>query len=195
MTKHSSSPTPPPRPPHNAANALSAQGGRSRGAASHDRAIIVLIAAFKLAKGLLLVATGFGALHLLRHDVASSVEHWIAVLPVDPDNRLINRVVVALLAVNRRKLEEISVGTFFYASLFLTEGIGLALGKRWAEYFTSIVTGSFIPLEVYELIHRFSVAKLVVLAINLAVVLYLIGKLRGGASETQLSRTVRRARK
>jgi len=149
-----------------------------RGAVSRDRVIILLIAVFKLAKGLLLVAVGIGALKLLRHDVSSSVAHWVAVLRVDPDNRHINRLVAWLLAVNRRKLEEISVGTFFYASLFLTEGTGLALGKRWAEYFTSIVTGSFIPLEIYELIHHFSVAKLAVVVINGAVVLYLVGRLK-----------------
>ena len=139
---------------------------------------------FKLAKGPLLVAAGIGALKLLRHDVARSVGHWVAVLRVDPDNRQINRVVAWLLAVSRRQLEEISVGTFFYASLFLTEGTGLALGKRWAEYLTSIVTGSFIPLETYELIHRFSVAKLIVAAINGAVVLYLVGRLRGRPSRS-----------
>jgi uncharacterized membrane protein (DUF2068 family) len=91
--------------------------------------------------------------------------------------------------VNRRKLEEISVGTFFYASLFLTDGTGLVLGKRWAEYFTSIVTGSFIPLEIYELIHHFSVAKLTVAVINGAVVLYLVGRLKGGPSRSERFRT------
>jgi uncharacterized membrane protein (DUF2068 family) len=148
------------------------------GAPSRDRVIILLIATFKLAKGLLLVAVGIGAL-LMRHDVASSLAHWVAVLRVDPDNRYINRLVAWLLAVNRRKLEEISVGTFFYAALFLTEGTGLALGKRWAEYFTIIVTGSFIPLETYELIRRFSVGKLIVVATNVAVVLYLALRVQG----------------
>ena len=148
------------------------------GALSGDRTIILLIATFKLAKGLLLVAVGIGALKLLRHDVASSLAHWVAVLRVDPDNRYVNKLVAWLLAVNRRKLEEISVGTFFYAALFLTEGTGLALGKRWAEYFTIIVTGSFIPLETYELIHRFSVGKLIVVATNVAVVLYLALRLQ-----------------
>jgi len=191
MTRPSGSPTPPVPLRNGVRSALHAEQSGSRGTASHDRAIIVLIAVFKLAKGLLLVAGGAGALKLLRHDVASSVGHWVAVLRVDPDNRQINRVVAWLLAVNRRKLEEISVGTFFYASLFLTEGTGLALGKRWAEYFTSIVTGSFIPLEMYELIHHFSVAKLMLVAINGGVVLYLVGRLRGRPSRSRPFRTKR----
>jgi uncharacterized membrane protein (DUF2068 family) len=166
---------------HSSLVPLRGRGGsaKPRGAVSTDRAIILLIAVFKLAKGLLLVAVGVGALKLLRHDVASTLAHWAAVLRVDPNNRHIDRLLVRLLAVNRRKLEAISIGTFFYAALFLTEGTGLALGKRWAEYFTIIVTGSFIPLETYELIHRFSAGKLLVTATNVAVVLYLALRMQG----------------
>jgi uncharacterized membrane protein (DUF2068 family) len=73
---------------------------------------------------------------------------------------------------------ELSFGTFFYAALLLTEGVGLALGKRWAEYFTIIVTSSFIPLEIYQIFHHANVAKIVVLLINVAVVWYLALELR-----------------
>jgi uncharacterized membrane protein (DUF2068 family) len=80
--------------------------------------------------------------------------------------------------VDDRKLKELSVGTFIYSAVFLTEGIGLALSKRWAEYFTIITTGSFLPLEVYELIHRATVPKGVALLLNIAVVVYLVRELR-----------------
>ena len=103
-----------------------------------------LIALFKLIKGMLLVAAGIGALRLLHRDVADVVERWIDVLRVDPDNRFIHSVLVKVLTVNDRSLKEISAGTFAYAALFLTEGTGLLLRKRWAQYFTIIVTGSFL---------------------------------------------------
>ncbi len=45
-----------------------------------------------------------------------------------------------LLSLDDRKLKAIGAGTFFYAALLLTEGIGLLLRRRWAEYFTVIVT-------------------------------------------------------
>ena len=142
------------------------------------RSIILLIAAFKLAKGLLVLAAGLGVLSLLRHDAAGTAAHWVSLIRVDPNNRYIHRFVAGLLGISRRRLEEIGVGTFFYAAVFLTEGTGLALGKRWGEYFTLIVTGSFIPLEVYETIHRFRLAKLAVVAVNVAVVAYLVARVR-----------------
>ena len=125
-----------------------------------------------------MVAAGIGALRLLHRDVADVVERWIDVLRVDPDNRFIHSVLVKVLTVNDRSLKEISAGTFAYAALFLTEGTGLLLRKRWAQYFTIIVTGSFLPLEVYELMLHASVAKLLVILLNVAIIGYLVVRLR-----------------
>jgi uncharacterized membrane protein (DUF2068 family) len=62
----------------------------------------------------------------------------------------------------------------------LTEGAGLALRRRWAEYFTIIITASFLPLEIYELVHRVTGVKVVVMAINLAILVFLIARVRRG---------------
>ena len=137
-----------------------------------------MIAIFKLVKGLLLIAAGIGALKLLHKDVGEVVERWIDVVRVDPDNRYVHGLLVKVLSVNDRTLKEISAGTFAYAALFLTEGIGLLLRKRWAQYFTIIVTTSFLPLEMYELARHVTVAKLGVILVNIAIVAYLIVSVR-----------------
>jgi uncharacterized membrane protein (DUF2068 family) len=144
------------------------------------RAGILLIGLFKLLKGLLLVAVGIGALKLLHKDVAAVAEHWVRILRVDPDNRFIHRVLTKVFAVSPRQLRELSIGTFFYASLLLTEGIGLLLRKHWAEYFTAITTSALIPLEVYELARKFTAARLAVTLVNVAIVWYLVRGLRAG---------------
>ncbi len=138
----------------------------------------MLIAAFKLLKGTVLLAVGIGALRLLHRDVAGLVDHWVNAFRVDPHNRYIHWLLAKLQMVDDRKLKELSVGTFIYSAIFLTEGTGLAFRKRWAEYFTIITTASFLPLEVYELIRRASAAKGVALLINIAVVVYLLRELR-----------------
>jgi uncharacterized membrane protein (DUF2068 family) len=83
-----------------------------------------------------------------------------------------------LSKLDDRRLKELSAGTFIYSAIFLTEGVGLALAKRWAEYLTIISTASLLPLEVYELAKHASVGKGLALVINLAVVVYLILELR-----------------
>ena len=153
---------------------------RKRKAKAQERGdkLILLIAAFKLLKGLMLVALGIGALSLIHKDVAAVAERWINLLRVDPDNRFLHRLLLKLSLLDEHKLKEIGAGTFIYASLFLTEGGGLLFRKRWAEYMTIIITTSFIPLEVYEVIEHFSITKIIIILINLAVVLYLIFRLR-----------------
>jgi uncharacterized membrane protein (DUF2068 family) len=142
--------------------------------------ILWMIAGFKLFKGFLLLVVAIGALTLLDENVAKEVDHWAAVLGVDPNNYYIHRLLVKLTGVDYSKLEKISAGSFFYSALLFIEGVGLFLRKRWAEYFTIFVTGSLIPLEIYELIKKFSETKVFVLAINIAVVIYLIVRVARG---------------
>lgn len=137
-----------------------------------------IIATFKLLKACALIALGFGALKLLHKDVAAVVEHWINVFQVDPRNHFINLLVTKLAHWDDRRLKELSVGTFIYAGIFLVEGVGLALRKRWAEYFTIITTSSLLPIEIYELARRASVGRSLALAINVAVLAYLIFELK-----------------
>src|ERR1041385_5934912 len=147
-------------------------------AARRNRRGIWLIVVFKLLKGLILIATGIGALSLLHGNVAVQVTHWIEAMRADPDNHFIHLFIRKLSSVDDKKLVEISAGTFFYAAIVLTEGLGLALHKKWAEYFTIFATASLIPLEIYERAHKFSLVKIGVIVINLAVLVYLAIGLR-----------------
>ena len=61
---------------------------------------------------------------------------------------------------------------------WLTEGTGLLLRKRWAEYFTIITTGGLIPLELYELSRHVTAVKIAVLIVNVAIVAYLVARVR-----------------
>lgn len=140
--------------------------------------VLLLIGAFKLLKAVALVAIGVGALKLLHRDLVTTVAHWIDVLRVDPENRLVHRALTSIFRVTPKQLKELSVGTFLYAGLFATEGIGLLMRKRWAEYFTIVTTSLLIPLEVYEMFRHFTMMKLLVTLVNLMIVWYLAARVR-----------------
>ena len=139
---------------------------------------LALIAIFKLIKGVLLLAAAIGLLKCIHTDLCSAVEHWITLFRMDPDSRYFRWLLEKLGAISPGQIKAASIGAFFYSGLLLTEGIGLWFERRWAEYLTVIATCSFIPLELYELARRLSEPRLAVLAINLAIVLYLIRTLR-----------------
>jgi uncharacterized membrane protein (DUF2068 family) len=144
----------------------------SRGPESQN--VLYLIAAFKIFKGLLLLAIGFGALELLNREIAAELYTWANSFLLDPGNHFVQRLLVRLSILNDAKLKQLGAATFFYAGLLLTEGTGLALRKRWAQYFTLITTGSLVPLEIYEIIRRATPVRGVVLVLNIAVVVYLV---------------------
>lgn len=141
---------------------------------------LVIIGIFKLFEGVLLVAAGFGALKLLHRDVGAIAMHWVHVLKLDPDNHYIHSFLVKVFHVTPKQLKELSAGTFIYAALRLVEGVGLVLRKVWAEYLVVIATGIFIPVEIYELVRRFTPLRLGLLLANVAIVVYLISGLRRG---------------
>ena len=146
---------------------------------SNDNALW-LIGALKLFKGLLLVVVAIGALRLLHNDVATVVAAWAAHVHIDPDNRYVARVLRTVLSLDDHQLKAISAGMFCYGALLLTEGTGLLLRCHWAEYFTVIITGSFLPLELYELVRRLTIPRMIVVALNGAIVWYLAGRLALG---------------
>jgi uncharacterized membrane protein (DUF2068 family) len=87
------------------------------------------------------------------------------------------------------------VGAVFavYALIEGLEAVGLWYQRRWAEYLTFIVTASLLPLEIYELAHRFTPFKVLAFVINVAVVAYLLVAkrlfgLRGGAEAEERER-------
>jgi len=80
---------------------------------------------------------------------------------------------VLLLIGTFSHVTALAIGAIAYALLEGTEGVGLAMRRRWAEYLTVIATGILIPYEAYEVVHRPTLFKAGALLLNLAVVGYL----------------------
>jgi uncharacterized membrane protein (DUF2068 family) len=143
----------------------------------HDHGLL-LIGLFKLGKSILFLGLGFGAVHLLHKDIGDEVIRLATALKFDPESRFVTLVLDKVDLIDAHRLREISVATFGYSALALTEGIGLLLEQVWAEYLTLILTISFLPWELYELARRPDWFRLSLLLINLAVLGYLVWLLR-----------------
>ena len=160
--------------------------------------LIRLIAIFKLLKAACLIVVGFGVLKLIHADIAAQLEHWVAMFGFDPGSRMISHAIQRATRLSPGRIREFGVVSFIYAGLFFTEGIGLWRLKRWAEWFTVVITSSLLPLEIYELFHRPTPIKFVVLIINIAVVAYLLYRITSerhtapGRKIAQVASTLRR---
>jgi uncharacterized membrane protein (DUF2068 family) len=139
-----------------------------------DTGLLRLIAVFKLLKTAALIATGIGALKLIHADIGTVLERWVLKFGLDPGSSLLNHTIQRACEIPQDKIWELGAVSFIYAGLFMTEGIGLWLAKRWAEWFTVIITGSLVPFEIYEILQRPTAIRILVLLVNIAVVAYLI---------------------
>ena len=96
-------------------------------------------------------------------------------LNLEAGNSLIIQVLLRLLLgiASFNHVTLLAIGAIVYALLEGTEGVGLAMRRRWAEYLTVIATGVLIPYEAYEVVHHVTLFKVGALLLNLAVVGYL----------------------
>ena len=139
---------------------------------------LLLIATFKLLKGLSLLCAGIAVHVLAKKDLVMEAQHWADLFRIDPHNHYLNALIEKMTNIDAHKLRELSAGTFIYSSLFLTEGIGLALRKRWAESLTIVSTAGLIPFEIYILYRHPTFMRGFLLVVNIGVVLYLIYEIR-----------------
>ena len=138
---------------------------------------IRLIGAFKLIKGLLLTSLAAGGFRFLNSDLEHALTLLSRHLRVDPGNKYFHWLMTHVVGLSPR-LPLILIGSLFYGALFCTEGVGLLMQKRWAEYLAVIATGSFLPMEIYEIVKHASILKIILTTLNLAVVIYLIIRLK-----------------
>ena len=144
--------------------------------------LLLLIAIFKFFKAAMLLALGLGAFRVIHQDIVRLLMHWVDAFKLDPANHYVDAALSKAANVTPDQIRHLGLGSFLYAALFFTEGMGLWLQKRWGEWLTVIITASGIPLELYE-IHRHTTAlKYAVLAVNVAILIYLIVHMRRNSS-------------
>jgi len=152
---------------------LWAELGRMGG--EHDAFIKVIIIE-RIVKAAVLVALAIGLLVAGRTGLLTSWADFAQdQLNLAAGHSLIVNLLlkVVLYMGNFSHTTLLAIGAIVYALLEGTEGVGLAMRRRWAEYLTVIATGLLIPLEAYEVIHMPTLFKVGALLLNVAVVGYL----------------------
>jgi uncharacterized membrane protein (DUF2068 family) len=141
----------------------------------HDAFIKVIIIE-RISKSTIVVALAIGL-------IVAGREGWLTQwatyaqeqLNLDSDSGVIEQLFFRGLAIitGYSHATLVAFGLIAYATLEATEGVGLAMRKRWAEYLTVLATAILIPFEAYEVIHRATLFRVGALLLNLAVVGYL----------------------
>ncbi len=167
-----------------------------------DRGVF-LIAVFELVKTVLFLIAAAGVFHMVTRDTQVELKRLLHVFRVSGDSAFIKDMLLKANVITDPGKRILGGVLLLYAVLHATEGIGLLLRKRWAEYFTVIMTAIPLPFEIYLLVHRATHAgadglepperhlpvlfgqhifvwKIGALIINLGILVFLIYHLRRG---------------
>jgi uncharacterized membrane protein (DUF2068 family) len=136
--------------------------------------VLRTIAVYKLVKVLLLVALALGEVRLRDASLTDKLLVWVSARPHGLEHDVVTHLIQWLSGLTTSRMHTLRIVTLAYAAVFATEGVGLWMQKRWAEWLTVIITASLIPLEVWEMIFRPSIGIGAVLVANSAIVIYLV---------------------
>ena len=136
------------------------------------------IALYKLLKVLLLLLAAYGELRLHDASLSAKLVTWAEARPTGLEHSVVTYSVHWFSGLSESKIHALRFVTFTYAAIFAVEGIGLWMQKRWAEWLTTIITASLIPLELWEFFHRPNIGKAAVVIANVAIVAYLVWHVR-----------------
>jgi uncharacterized membrane protein (DUF2068 family) len=136
--------------------------------------VLRTIAVYKLVKVLLLVALALGEVRLRDASLTDKLLVWVSARPHGLEHDVVTHLIQWLSGLTTSRMHTLRIVTLAYAAVFATEGVGLWMQKRWAEWLTVIITASLIPLEVWEMFFRPSVGIGAVLVANTVIVIYLV---------------------
>ena len=128
---------------------------------------------FEGAKGGLVLVTGFGLLAFIHRDLHAAAEEIVRLLHWNPARHYPRVFLDAAARVTDTQLWLLALSAFLYSVVRFIEAFGLWHRKPWATWFGVLSGGVYIPVELFEVTHRLSWARLVVLSVNLAIVAYL----------------------
>ena len=83
-----------------------------------------------------------------------------------------------VLRLREGTVKILAITSLVYFALELVEAIGLWHEKRWAEYLTAVAIAGLLPFELIELAKRVTVFRVGALAINLAILAWLLYRKR-----------------
>jgi uncharacterized membrane protein (DUF2068 family) len=134
---------------------------------------LYFIIGIKLLKGLLFVALAVTAYALSDNDLPAELRKVLHVLRLNPERRFWADLALQIGKLTEANLRWTAAGTLVYSLFSLVEGTGLIFRVSWAGWMAIGESAFFIPIEVLELVHRFSWLVVGILGLNILIVWYL----------------------
>lgn len=134
---------------------------------------LYFIIAIKLLKWALFLTLAIMMYALSDNDLPAEYRHWLHYLHLNPERRFWADLATQVGGLTEARVLWVAVGTLVYSVFSLVEGVGLMFRISWAGWLSIGESAFFIPIEIFEMVHRPSILVLVILALNIFMVWYL----------------------
>jgi uncharacterized membrane protein (DUF2068 family) len=149
---------------------------------------LYFIIAVKLIKGAVLILLALGVFSLANRDLSDVFDQFLRWVHLDPERNFFASIGDWLDTITPTNVRVFASGTFLCGLFLLVEGLGLAFRAKWAIWLAIGESAFFIPIEVFELVHRRpeltgqirpmfihpKIGLAIVLALNVLIVWYLL---------------------
>ena len=150
-------------------NALSGRADEDRSRRRGLRAVAVFVGF----KGAIVLIAGFGLLGLVHHRAQRFAEEVVRTLHLDPARRIPRIFLDAASRADDRHLRLLAGLALAYSCLRFIEAFGLWRMRPWAEWFGIVTGGVYIPAEIWEIVKRPTLVRVLALVLNVGIVAYL----------------------
>lgn len=134
---------------------------------------LYLIVAIKLLKGALLLLAAGVFFSLVGVDLQQQFNRILVEANLEPEGKLFSDIGRWLQTITPHNVQVFATGTVLYSAFSLVEGAGLWWRASWAGWMAIGESSFFIPIELYELLEKYSSTLLVILVLNIWIVWYL----------------------
>lgn len=136
------------------------------------------VAALEAAKGLVVLFTGFGLFALVHQDVQHFAETLVRHAHLNPASHTPRIFLEYAGKLDDARLLQLAAAALAYSGVRLVEAYGLWFDRAWGEGFAAASGAIYLPFELRELYERPSWLVAGLLALNLAVVAFMVYSLR-----------------
>ena len=141
---------------------------------------LYFIIGFKLLKGslALLLALGIARLKDTNHDgmpdnLPTEFQKLLQLFHVDPERKFIVELANRVAEITQNDLHWVVIFLVVYVCFMLLQATGLVFRVGWVVWLVIGESALFIPIELFEEVHRAAWLKLFILAANVCIVWYL----------------------
>ena len=134
------------------------------------------VATIELTKGIIVALAGLGLVSMRHKDIWGLTESFLDFLHVSPHHhhRVFKVFIDLVYRVRDVRLWQIATVAAIYVTLRFIEAYGLWHIRPWAEWLAFVSGAIYIPFEVADLLRHPTWFRVLVIAVNLLIVLYML---------------------